>query len=76
MVVGEGFSLALVSMVIGGGAGIGLSRFIASQVYGVSALDPATYVGGGLLVAVVALVACFVPARRAAKTDPMVALRR
>ena len=76
MVVGEGFSLALVAMVIGGGAGIGLSRFIASQVYGVSALDPATYVGGGLLVAIVSLVACFVPARRAAQTDPMVALRR
>jgi putative ABC transport system permease protein len=75
MVVREGFSLSLVGLVTGGGAALGLSRFISSQIYGVSAMDPVTFVGGSLLVAAVALVACAIPARRAARTDPMVALR-
>ena len=74
--LGEGFRLALVGLAVGAAAALGLSRFISSQVYGVSAFDPASYLGGGLLVALVALMACFFPARRAAKTDPMVALRR
>ncbi len=75
MVVREGFSLSLVGLVTGGGAGLGLSRFISSQIYGVSAMDPVTFVGGSLLVATVALGACVIPACRAARTDPMVALR-
>jgi putative ABC transport system permease protein len=76
MVVSEGLGLVVLGLVLGGIASIGLGRFISTQVYGVSTFDPMSYASGAILVGAVALFACLVPARRAAKTDPMVALRR
>ena len=67
------------TVVIGGGVGIALAlalgRVLSSQLYGVSALDPFTFVVTPLLLALVAAAATFVPARRAVSVDPAVALR-
>jgi len=76
LVVGEGSRLVVAGLLLGGGAALLLGRFIASQLYGVSAIDPPSFAIGAVLVTSVALAACWVPARRAANTDPMVALRR
>jgi putative ABC transport system permease protein len=75
MVLAQGFKLALGGIVIGLVASLALSRFIGALLFGVRASDPLTYAGVALLLIFVALVACFLPARRAAKTDPMIALR-
>lgn len=75
MVIRQGFVLAVIGVAIGVGAGLGLSRVMAGQLYGVEPTDPATYIGGGTLVIIVACLACYVPARRAMRVDPMVALR-
>jgi putative ABC transport system permease protein len=75
MVIGEGFKLTVVGLALGLGAAFALNRLIASQLFGVTATDPLTYAGVALLLAVVAMAACYVPARRAARVDPMVALR-
>jgi putative ABC transport system permease protein len=75
MLLTQGLKLALGGIVIGLVAALGLSRFIGSLLYGVRASDPLTYAGVALLLVIVALLACLIPARRAAKTDPMIALR-
>jgi ABC-type lipoprotein release transport system permease subunit len=54
---------------------VGVTRFMASMLYGVHANDPATIVAVTMLLGLIALAACFVPSRRAMKVDPMVALR-
>ena len=75
MVVGQGMLLAALGVVIGVAAALLLTRVMSSLLYGVSATDPATFSAMALLLACVALAACYVPARRAARVDPMVALR-
>jgi len=74
-VLGRGMTLAGLGVAIGVVAAFAASRLVASQLYGVGAADPATYVGVSLLLGGVALLASLLPARRAARVEPMVALR-
>ena len=75
LVVGEGLVLTLIGIGIGVAAAAALTRFLSGLLYGVSATDPVTFIVISLILAGVALVACFVPARRAMRVDPGVALR-
>jgi len=75
LVVGHGARMALIGVVIGTGAALGLTRLMANQLFGVSAHDPVTFAGVGMLLIIVALAACYIPARRAMRVDPMIALR-
>jgi predicted permease len=75
LVLGQGAKLTLIGVLIGLGASWALTRWIESLLFGVSPTDPATFVIIALLLMVVALLACYVPARRATKVDPMIALR-
>jgi ABC-type antimicrobial peptide transport system permease subunit len=74
-VFGEALMLAGVALVVGALAAQLATRFIASLLFGVSAMDVVTYAGAALVLVVVALVATGVPARRAARIDPLVSLR-
>jgi predicted permease len=76
LVLGQGAKLALVGVVIGLGASFAAARLLGSLLFGVGASDPLTYGLVTLLLIVVALLACYVPARRAMKVDPIVALRQ
>jgi predicted permease len=75
MVLGEAGRMALLGVAIGLVAAFALTRLMASVLFGVSTHDPLTYVGVAALLMLVALVACYFPARRATRVDPMVALR-
>ena len=75
LILGEGIRMALIGVGIGVAAAFGLTRLMANQLFGVSAHDPRTFAGVALLLTLVAILACYLPARRAMKVDPMEALR-
>jgi ABC-type antimicrobial peptide transport system permease subunit len=75
MVVGEGVKLAGAGVLIGLGGALALTRLMKTLVFGVSATDPLTFTAIALSLTLVALLAALVPARRATKVDPMIALR-
>lgn len=75
MVVSQGMVLALVGVAIGLAAAFGLARLITTFLFGVTARDPFVFAGVPLLLAAVALFAVWLPARRASKVDPLIALR-
>ncbi|HEY3937644.1 MAG TPA: ABC transporter permease [Bryobacteraceae bacterium] len=75
LVVSQGLGLALAGIAIGIGGAFALTRFIKSLLFAVSATDPATFAGIAVLFLVIALLASYFPARRAARIDPMAALR-
>jgi putative ABC transport system permease protein len=75
LVVGQGARVALGGLVFGIAGGLGLTRFLESMLFEVKPTDPLTFTGVALLLLLVALLACYIPARRAMRVDPMVALR-
>jgi putative ABC transport system permease protein len=75
LVVGQGFKLTILGLAIGIAGSFAVTRFLSSLLYDVKPTDPVTFIGVALIVAGVALLASYVPARRATKVDPMVALR-
>jgi putative ABC transport system permease protein len=75
MVIAQGAKLVAIGVVVGIAGALGLTQLLSTALYGVTATDPATYVAVSVLLVLVAMLACYIPAHRAAKVDPMVALR-
>jgi ABC-type antimicrobial peptide transport system permease subunit len=75
LVMGQGMKLTLLGLTIGVPAAFGLSRFLSSLLYGVKPTDPLTFLGVTIMLVLVTLLACYIPARRAMRVDPMVALK-
>jgi ABC-type antimicrobial peptide transport system permease subunit len=75
LVLGQGLRISLVGLVVGLAIALGVTRVIAAMLYGVKPTDPVTFGGVSVLLTAVALLASYLPARRAAKVEPLVALR-
>jgi len=75
LILGQGAKMALVGVALGIAVALVLTRLIRNQLYGVSAHDPLTFAAVAFALVLVALAACYIPARRAMQVDPMVALR-
>jgi len=75
MILGQGLGTIVIGIAIGLAGSLALTRTVESQLFGVTATDPLTFAAVVLLLVAAALLACYVPARRAARVDPMVALR-
>ncbi|MBO0723556.1 MAG: FtsX-like permease family protein, partial [Blastocatellia bacterium] len=75
LVIGQGMKLALIGIALGVGGALALTRLLSTMLFGVSPADPATFLTIVLLLLFIAFLACWIPARRATKVDPMVALR-
>jgi predicted permease len=75
LVLGQGLAIAIIGIALGIGGAVGLSRLVASLLYGVSPSDPMTYGAVAGVIAVVAVAACLVPMRRATRVDPLEAIR-
>jgi putative ABC transport system permease protein len=75
LVVGQGARMVVLGVVVGVAASIALTRLMTHQLYGVGAHDPLTFIGVPIVLLVVAILACYVPARRSTEIDPIIALR-
>jgi len=75
LILKQGIGLAIVGSIAGVGVALAVTRYLNSMLYGVSAYDPVTIIAVAVILAFVALAACYIPARRAMRVDPMVALR-
>jgi len=75
LVLGEGLSLTFIGVIIGLAGAVAVTRVLSLVLYGVSARDPLTFTAVVILLMVVTLAACWIPARRAMRVDPMIALR-
>jgi putative ABC transport system permease protein len=75
LVVGQGMRLAIVGLILGTLIALAATRVLSSLLFGVSAHDPLIFGGVSLILATAAILACYIPARRATKVDPIIALR-
>jgi ABC-type antimicrobial peptide transport system permease subunit len=74
-IVGQGLKLTLIGLGFGFAGAFAVTRLLATLLFGVTPLDPVTFVGVGVVLAIVALIASYVPARRATRIQPTIALR-
>jgi ABC-type antimicrobial peptide transport system permease subunit len=75
LVLGEGVKMALIGVAGGAAAALGLTRLMVNELFGVAPQDPLTFAAVAIVLTLVALLACYLPARHAVRVDPMVALR-